>query len=59
MSLSMFIPIAPIPAARAAAKAGRSLRLLLPAWFVDRLCRSLQDLVATLQDLRGAGVERA
>jgi DNA invertase Pin-like site-specific DNA recombinase len=32
---------------------------VLAAWSVDRLGRSLQDLVATLQDLRGAGVERA
>jgi DNA invertase Pin-like site-specific DNA recombinase len=30
---------------------------VLAAWSVDRLGRSLQDLVATLQDLRGAGVD--
>jgi DNA invertase Pin-like site-specific DNA recombinase len=30
---------------------------VLAAWSVDRLGRSLQDLVGTLQDLRGAGVD--
>ena len=30
---------------------------ILAAWSVDRLGRSLQDLVATLQDLRAAGVD--
>ncbi len=30
---------------------------VLAAWSVDRLGRSLQDLVATLQDLRAAGVD--
>jgi DNA invertase Pin-like site-specific DNA recombinase len=30
---------------------------MLAAWSVDRLGRSLQDLVAALQELRGAGVD--
>jgi DNA invertase Pin-like site-specific DNA recombinase len=30
---------------------------VLAAWSVDRLGRSLQDLVAALQELRGAGVD--
>ena len=30
---------------------------MLAAWSVDRLGRSVQDLVAALQELRGAGVD--